>query len=354
MSSLVRKSRFNKVLNSFIVMDLIMRVVFLGAFFWLRTSLLLVYSALSVVVILTAFFINRGNDQKLAFFIVFFDAVLLTTLATVTYGWNSGFYFLFFELMLLIFINSEFKQVAKLVFGTLLSFYLVILYLTGNAHAPLQVIDSYLLQAIFATNLIQGLFSFSMMGYFFEQAAENAENEIIQANQRLLSMANTDPVTNLLNRRMMMNRIEDEKAKVDRGGKPFVIIMVDIDNFKHINDVYGHEGGDFVLVQLAERINLALRKTDLVSRWGGDEFLFMLPETKLADGANVAEKVRNRIIKTPFVYRERDIEVTLTFGVSQCDANVGAGSSIRKADQALYFGKHAGKNRVISENMLEN
>jgi diguanylate cyclase (GGDEF)-like protein len=166
-------------------------------------------------------------------------------------------------------------------------------------------------------------------------------------------MANTDPVTNLINRRMMMNRIEDEKVKVDRGGKPFTVVMVDIDNFKSINDAYGHDGGDFVLVQLAERIKLSLRKTDLVSRWGGDEFLFLLPETRLNEGAKVAEKVRDRIIKTPFVYRERDIQVTLTFGVSQCSMDVGVGSVIRKADQALYLGKEMGKNRVVTENMTQ-
>jgi diguanylate cyclase (GGDEF)-like protein len=206
---------------------------------------------------------------------------------------------------------------------------------------------------LFAVNLIQGLLSFSLLGYFFEQAVETAENEIIQANQRLINMANTDPVTSMINRRVMMNRIEDEKAKVDRGGKPFTIIMVDIDNFKQVNDEYGHDGGDFVLIRLSERISYALRKTDLVSRWGGDEFLLMLPETRLADGKAVAEKVRNQIITTPFVYRELDIPVTMTFGVSECNANNSIASSIRKADQALYRGKQLGKNQVVAESLVQ-
>lgn len=351
MGSLIRNNRFYKVMNCYIVMSLILRVLFLGLFWWLRTDLLVVYSALSLVVLLVSFFINRGNDQQLVFFIALIEAILFSTLATLCYGWMSGFFLLGFELMLLIFINSGFGQHTKLIFGGLLSLFLVSLFLFSMYYQPLQAIPLNILEGIFAINLVQGLFSFSMLGFYYEQATLNAENEIIQANQRLLSMANTDPVTNLINRRMMMNHIEDEKLKVDRGGKPFTIVMVDIDNFKSINDVYGHDGGDFVLVQLAERIRLTLRKTDLVSRWGGDEFLFLLPETRLNEGATVAEKVRDRNIKSPFVYRERDIQVTLTFGVSQCTSEVGVGSVIRKADQALYLGKELGKNRVITENM---
>lgn len=352
MGSFIRNDRFSKVMNCYIVMSLILRVFFLGLFWWLRTDLLVVYTALSLVVLLVSFFINRGNDQRLAFFITIFEAILFATLSTLSYGWMSGFFLLGFDFMLLIFINSEFGKYSKMIFGGVLCLFLTGLFMFSMNYQPLQPLPANLLEGIFAINLVQGLFSFSLLGFYYEKATENAEKEIIQANQRLLNMANTDPVTNLINRRMMMIRIEDEKVKVDRGGKPFTIVMVDIDNFKQINDYYGHDGGDFVLVQLAERIQLTLRRSDLVSRWGGDEFLFLLPETRLNEGAMVAEKVRDLIIKSPYVYRERDIQVTLTFGVSQCTSEVGVGSAIRKADQALYLGKELGKNRVITENMF--
>lgn len=351
MGSLLRNSRFQKVMNCYIFMNFVLRAIFLGIFWWLSSEMLVVYTALSLVVLPITFFINRGNDQQLVFFITLFESILFTLLTTVSYGWSSGFFLAGFAWMLLIFINASFSQTGKLIVGGLYSFFPIGLYLFSMYYQPLLSVPSYYLQGLFAINLVQGLFSFSLYGYYFEQATKSAENEILQSNQRLLSMANTDPVTNLINRRMMMNHIEDEKLKVDRGGKPFTVVMVDIDNFKSINDVYGHDGGDFVLVQLAERIKLSLRKTDLVSRWGGDEFLFLLPETRLNEGAKVAEKVRDRITKSPFVYRERDIQVTLTFGVSQCSIDVGVGSVIRKADQALYLGKELGKNRVITENM---
>lgn len=353
MGSLLRNSRFQKVMNCYIFMNLILRMLFLGIFWWLSSDVLMVYTILSLGVLLITFFVNRGNDQQLVFFITLIESIVFTTLTTLNYGWGSGFFLVGFGWMLLIFIDAGFSQAGKLIMGGLYSLFPISLYLFSIYYQPFLAVPPFYLQGLFAVNLVQGLFSFSLYGYYFEQATKSAENEILESNQRLLSMANTDPVTNLINRRMMMNRIEDEKVKVDRGGKPFTVVMVDIDNFKSINDAYGHDGGDFVLVQLAERIKLSLRKTDLVSRWGGDEFLFLLPETRLNEGAKVAEKVRDRIIKTPFVYRERDIQVTLTFGVSQCSMDVGVGNVIRKADQALYLGKEMGKNRVVTENMTQ-
>jgi diguanylate cyclase (GGDEF)-like protein len=165
-------------------------------------------------------------------------------------------------------------------------------------------------------------------------------------NKRLTNLASTDPVTNLANRRTMLSRINQEKMRLERTGEAFSLIMIDIDNFKVVNDEYGHDAGDFVLVTLAAIINFIIRKQDHVARWGGDEFLVFLPETSVTGARVVAEKIRARILTTPFIYREMDIPVTVTLGVSECDADSGIGNCIRKADIALYAGKQAGKNRV--------
>ena len=186
-----------------------------------------------------------------------------------------------------------------------------------------------------------------MIGYFFEKRAGEIESSLLLANKRLTNLASTDPVTNLANRRIMLSRIDQEKEKLEQTGEAFTLIMIDIDNFKEINDEYGHDAGDFVLVNLAAIINFIVRKQDQVARWGGDEFLVFLPETGTEGGRVVAEKIRARILTTPFIYHEMDIPVTVTLGVSICDTNIGIGNCIRKADLALYTGKQAGKNRVI-------
>jgi diguanylate cyclase (GGDEF)-like protein len=144
----------------------------------------------------------------------------------------------------------------------------------------------------------------------------------------------------------MLSRITQEKIRLERTGEVFSLIMIDIDNFKVVNDEYGHDAGDFVLISLAAIINFIIRKQDHVARWGGDEFLVFLPETTMNGARVVAEKIRSRILTTPFIYREMDIPVTVTLGVSEGDVDAGIGNCIRKADIALYSGKQAGKNRV--------
>jgi diguanylate cyclase (GGDEF)-like protein len=98
---------------------------------------------------------------------------------------------------------------------------------------------------------------------------------------------------------------------------------------------------------MAEKIRYGVRKNDLICRWGGDEFLILLVESDLTNCQLVAEKIRQRVINSPFIYHDVDIPVTITLGVSQCDKNGSVGACIRKADLALYKGKQEGKNRSI-------
>jgi diguanylate cyclase (GGDEF)-like protein len=211
--------------------------------------------------------------------------------------------------------------------------------------APYDYFESDL---CFVINLIAASVMLGVIGYLFGLADSLEEKERLLSSQRMMMMANTDPLTGLINRRIMMTKIQQEKERMDKGGKPFSLIMIDVDNFKQINDEYGHDGGDFVLINLTHMINMCLRKTDLVARWGGDEFLVLLPETTLQNGQLVAEKIKNRIAHTPFIYRETDIPVTVTLGVSECDMFSGITNSIRKADQALLQGKQAGKDQVMT------
>jgi diguanylate cyclase (GGDEF)-like protein len=212
---------------------------------------------------------------------------------------------------------------------------------------PQIALEAIYLRWSFLINLVWVITSLSVVGYFFEKRAGEIESTLITANKRLTNLAATDPVTNLANRRTMLSRIDQEKLKLEQSGEVFTLIMIDVDNFKAINDEFGHDAGDFVLVTLAAIINFIVRKQDQVARWGGDEFLVFLPETGAEGGRVVAEKIRARILTTPFIYHEVDIPVTVTLGVSVCDTNIGIGNCIRKADLALYTGKQAGKNRVI-------
>jgi len=168
-----------------------------------------------------------------------------------------------------------------------------------------------------------------------------------RAYQKLDVVAREDPLTHLSNRRDMIDKIRLEKNRLERSGKPFVLVMTDIDDFKKFNDNYGHDCGDFILVSISRLIRTQIRKQDWVSRWGGEEFLLLLPETDLEGGRVVSEKIREKVSSTPLQFKGNSLSLTMTFGVSLFNQGMKIDDCLKKADQALYRGKRKGKNRVI-------
>lgn len=290
--------------------------------------------------------LNRQGVHQAAFIAEVLITAAFSFASTWLLGWNSGFFLLSLLTIPLIFHDANIGKVNKFVLSITVFAAAMGLLILSWQQASYWAIDAGVLQFFAAANLLVTVIILAIAGHSFEVAASDAEQALIQTNKKLAHLATTDPVTNLVNRRIILSRIEQEKSRVERGSKSFSLIMVDVDNFKQVNDRFGHGGGDYVLVTLAELISLSLRKQDEVARWGGDEFLIMLPETDMEGGIFVAEKIRNKIELTVFAYREWTIPVTITLGVGSCDANMGIGSCIRKADQALYIGKQAGKNRV--------
>ena len=169
-----------------------------------------------------------------------------------------------------------------------------------------------------------------------------------KAEEEIYRLANIDPLTDLPNRRFMRHSIDDEKTRSERSTKPFSFIIADIDDFKAINDNYGHDCGDYILVELSRLMEELLRKQDIVSRWGGEEFLFLLPETDAEGAVNTAEKIRRRVEEKEFSYDSTRLELTITFGVASADYADDIQERIKKADTALLLGKNRGKNCVIA------
>lgn len=169
-----------------------------------------------------------------------------------------------------------------------------------------------------------------------------------EAYERLGVLARTDPLTGLLNRREVLERMEYEMVKHERNKRPFSIIIGDIDFFKQVNDTYGHQFGDQVLISIAELLRQSCRKQDSVSRWGGEEFLLLLPDTDEQGSAVLAEKLRLAVQQTAFQCGGADVKVTITFGVSSFKPLQSVDDLISGADRALYQGKKEGRNCVCS------
>ncbi|HIP43626.1 MAG TPA: diguanylate cyclase [Aquifex aeolicus] len=160
-------------------------------------------------------------------------------------------------------------------------------------------------------------------------------------------MALTDSLTKLYNRRIFIEVAEKELSRASKFGDSFSIILLDIDNFKKINDTYGHDVGDIVLRTVAEVLKKNVRKMDMVVRWGGEEFIVMLPNTNLKNAVKVAEKLRKLIERTKMKLPSGEvINITVSVGVSSFKGQRSLDEIIKEADIALYTAKSRGKNRV--------
>ena len=166
------------------------------------------------------------------------------------------------------------------------------------------------------------------------------------AQEALHEAATTDQLTRMGNRRFMFERLEHELNRAKRNRAPVTLLMADLDNFKTINDTFGHPAGDSILEETAIRMRGMLRSQDSAARWGGEEFIILLPDTTAEQAITVAEKLRRRIADTPFFNGGKPLHVTSSFGVAEFDGKMDAASFIAIADSALYEAKRKGRNRV--------
>jgi two-component system cell cycle response regulator len=174
------------------------------------------------------------------------------------------------------------------------------------------------------------------------------QDELKQHFAELERLASTDPLTGMFNRRLLFIRLEQELARVKRVSADLCLAYLDIDHFKHINDTYGHLAGDEILRRLSRVMNTVLRKSDVMARMGGEEFLIMLPDTGEEGARYIAERLRAVISETLFDFEGQQIPVTVSFGVVHAgpENDDEPDDLVRKADQALYYSKHHGRNRV--------
>ena len=165
---------------------------------------------------------------------------------------------------------------------------------------------------------------------------------------RLRELAAIDPLSGLPRRHVAEERIQYESERSLRSGAPFGLIMVDIDYFKFVNDEYGHSVGDAVLRHVAQQLVANSRSIDQVSRWGGEEFMILLPETSRSGIAAAAEKLRAAVESTPIERSGQLIAVTISLGVAQIDAcaDPDPRAAVERVDSALYRAKRGGRNRV--------
>jgi len=282
-----------------------------------------------------ALLLRRRNFPALL--LIWTEVVGHAAIGTLLVGWDSGFHY-----YLLMFIP------AIVVSGSLLrvALPLIVLFLAYmGLHQVAHVVGSLAPMGDTALQILN-LFNVSI---FFAMASYTARfyYELVRKSDRKLrDLATRDALTGLSNRRHLIELAMPEMARARYIGQPVSLVLADIDDFKRINDRYGHEAGDLVLTRASGLFRDACRDQDIIARWGGEEFLFLLPNTGADDALQFAERVRARIADMIVDHDGRAIEFTLSLGVALLAAAEDLESAIGRADNALYQSKTQGRNRV--------
>lgn len=200
-------------------------------------------------------------------------------------------------------------------------------------------INDYITKPFFAVELIARIKAHSKIKILTE--------ELIEANKKLQFSATHDDLTGVYNRNSIFEFIENEISRLKRKNCDLSIIMFDIDNFKIINDTYGHIAGDKVLQKIVKIIRKIIRESDLIGRYGGDEFIIVLPETELSRAKEIGERILKRISDEKFKHKNSTFKVNISIGITRYIKGESLIKLNERVDTALYEAKEKGKNCII-------
>ncbi|EWH09069.1 diguanylate cyclase [Catenovulum agarivorans DS-2] len=217
---------------------------------------------------------------------------------------------------------------------------LFLLYFNGGHFILADYTDSYKLRFILS------FFTVTFLSCCYEYSRKASYEHIQSLSDKFEQLAKTDPLTGLANRREMMEQINKEYARLSRNNSTLSLLLLDVDRFKTINDGFGHDVGDIVLQELANIFTQNIRVHDIVARWGGEEFLIMLPDTNTQQAIEVAEKLLNKVATHHFEIKHFRKQVTVSIGVAELHPLTTVTNAVAKADKYLYQAKQNGRNQV--------
>lgn len=313
-------------------------VIFFFLFHALGSPILAWVNVVSVAMYAGAYYALKYHRNKIAVVLIWAEVLIHAALGIILIGWESGFHYYLLMFIPAICVSAPRMWAVYALLG-LWGYYVALDVLMWFIE-PLQPINQTALHIVHLFNLSVVFAMFSYLSSYYLRM-------VVSAQRKLREMATTDSLTGLSNRRHMAYLAEKELARFQRSGHPVGFLLLDVDHFKSINDAYGHEAGDRVLVCVADVIRKELRAQDLIGRWGGEEFLAILPDTDSEKARASAERVRNAFLAKDWkAITGGDVEVTISIGVSELRAGEDLSAAVSRADRALYRGKSSGRNRV--------
>ncbi len=324
---------------------MLQRIVVLAA--GVDTCFLVLYSLLgakalallnlgSIALYLAAWWLLRLRWNKAAIALVWFEVLGHASLGSLLLGWDSEFHYFLLLFVPAIVVGAPGRQAVP--FMVLLLACYAGLYAACQAWAPLSPLPPLQLEIARWFNIVLAFGLLYSVAAFYRHRVRTAERQ-------LLRLARVDALTGLANRTHFQERASAELARARREGRPVTVMLADVDDFKRVNDTHGHQAGDRVLAAVARAMGEALREHDVLARWGGEEFMALLPATDGEIARAVAERVRQTVASLRVPLGEQTLLVTLSFGLAEVHDGDLQSATLR-ADGALYASKRGGRNRV--------
>jgi diguanylate cyclase (GGDEF)-like protein len=320
------------------ILGLCVHLVCIPLFWALDVPVLALFNVASSLAWYAGYLANERSRHSLAITLLTTEVIAHTVVAVHAVGWDAGFQNYLMGAISFTMFNSALKTrvVVRQSIGIGALYCALYAY---SIRTPNSTLAPALLETFYYANVGVTFAALGMMNFFFRRASETAE-------QRIKELADTDPLTQLPNRRKLRELLETERRRCERSGRPFILVLADIDHFKRINDGHGHDCGDAMLRHVAGVMRKTVRNIDIVGRWGGEEFLIILPEISRSRAIEVVERMRAAIEANRLEFSGAEHTVTVTFGVASYDLDRSLDLCVKQADDALYRGKQQGRNQV--------
>lgn len=287
------------------------------------------------------------NKTNISLLIINLFTLFWIILLVVIFGWNIGVQHYLFACALIYLFTCYDNKIFKLWYIVLLCLIRFALYFYTNRYDPVFTINKSQEIVFQVINTISIFVSISEIAIVFNAKSLEMEKKLMQYNKKLEKQAATDPLTGLSNRRKVMTYLEEKALRYDVESKGFTIAICDIDDFKSINDNYGHDCGDYVLKEISQIMKTFMEKKGHASRWGGEEFLLTFNDCNMDEAYGHLYNLMLIIRHKNFIYYDTMFKVTLTFGLEEFGKETGIQETIKVADGKLYHGKRMGKNRIV-------
>ena len=335
------------VANRVSVFAFIAHAIFFGLFFVVAyVELLMWFNVASCLLYIAIYFLNQNGYYNLVLFLIIGEVTIHCILAVYYLGIGTGFQYYLIAIIPVIFFSALRSTLIKFFLSAVICVIYASLVFYSKTVGPISDLTAQAILNYKLFNIAAIFVIIAIPAYSYNGAVIETRKRLKELNKKLKKLALRDSLTNLLNRRAMNKKIEQKVAEGSEAN--FVIIVADIDDFKMVNDQYGHTYGDYVLKEVAELMKQELQREGIVSRWGGEEFLIFLPHVKLNQGIAVGNRLKEKIANHIFKHNGKKTQITITMGVSEYNSEIDLEECIREADQALYRGKQTGKNKVAT------